>query len=199
MVGGETRELITGCLAGDDAAKAKFVAQYQQLLMRAIANKLHEANASPPLRADVEDIANNVLMRLLEGNCKPLAAVRDATRLEPWLVAVARNATVDYVRKWGGTGRIHEYVVQEDRPAFGPSPETEAMAEEERQACRELVNALAPRDKVLLDLYYLHGASYGEIAGILGISVNAVSVGLHRAKQRLRALVEREESRVRTL
>jgi len=48
---------------------------------------------------------------------------------------------------------------------------------------------LPPRDRLILKLFHLDGAGYKEIAGLMGLSMNAVSPALIRARQRIRALL----------
>jgi RNA polymerase sigma-70 factor (ECF subfamily) len=52
------------------------------------------------------------------------------------------------------------------------------------------VQRLRPRDREVIVLHYLEQHGLAEMAGLLGISQNAVEVRLHRARQRLKALLK---------
>ena len=54
---------------------------------------------------------------------------------------------------------------------------------------RHALEQLPPRDRLILKLFHLDGAGYKEIAALLGLSLNAVSPALIRARQKIRALL----------
>ena len=61
----------------------------------------------------------------------------------------------------------------------------------EMSACvREKVDQLPESDRSVILLYDISGLSHEEIAGVLDIDVGAVRVRLHRARKKLRALLE---------
>ena len=56
------------------------------------------------------------------------------------------------------------------------------MRQETRDRVQAMVETLAPVYRVPLVLRYWHDLSYGEIAEVLGLSVQAVKSRLHRAR-----------------
>ena len=56
------------------------------------------------------------------------------------------------------------------------------------------LDALPPDMHITLMLFYWEGMSTGEVAGVLEISVSAVTSRLSRARDRLRETVERMEA-----
>ena len=59
-----------------------------------------------------------------------------------------------------------------------------------QRALYEAVRALPPGQRVALYLYYFEGYSTAEIAQLLHLRQTAVTTRLHRARTRLRALLE---------
>jgi RNA polymerase sigma-70 factor (ECF subfamily) len=58
-------------------------------------------------------------------------------------------------------------------------------------ACvREMVDRLPDTDRSVILLYDISALSHQEIADVLGIEVGAVKVRLHRARRKLRSLLE---------
>lgn len=182
-----TGEIIARCLSGDDVAKAEFLLAYGDFVRRVVAGKLAAMSAHPPVRQDVEDIANDVLVRLLDNECSLLAQVRDRGRITAWLSRVARNFTVDYVRKWNNRMKAQGLVAREAEVQFAPGPDVAVVDEELFAAARALVAGLAPRERLVLELYYVHGMPYAEIAQMTGLNINTVATQLRRARLRLRA------------
>lgn len=182
--------LIARCLAGEDAARAEFINRHAEHVRRAVERKLASLSARPPVRQDVEDIANDVLVRLLENNCAALASVRDHRSITAWLTVVAGNYTVDYVRKWSHRVRVHTAAAAQEEPeAYGPGPDTALARDEAIQRLAALLVALPDRDRIILELYYIHGETYAEIAAITGRNINTVATQIRRAKERLRELL----------
>ena len=71
-----------------------------------------------------------------------------------------------------------------------PSPSQTVEDAELSTALRHALAHLPPRQAEVFCLKALEGWSYAEIAAHLGESIDAVGVHLHRARQRLRALLE---------
>lgn len=54
----------------------------------------------------------------------------------------------------------------------------------------EAINRMKPDDAAIITLFYKNEQSLDEIAQILGVEVNAAKVRLHRARARLKELME---------
>ncbi len=76
-------------------------------------------------------------------------------------------------------------------------PVEDAMAKEETAQIRALVASLAPRQAAVFCLAHFEELSHEEIAETLEISVNAVSIALHKARLALRSLVNPQTPGVR--
>ncbi len=63
----------------------------------------------------------------------------------------------------------------------------------ESEQVRLTLQALSPRARSMLVLRELYGLDINEIAGILGMSRDAVKMALCRAREQFRAIYEREE------
>jgi RNA polymerase sigma-70 factor (ECF subfamily) len=67
-----------------------------------------------------------------------------------------------------------------------PSVETSAIREEMSQCVRDFVERLPDNYKTVIVLSELEGFKNSEISDILGISLGAVKIRLHRAREKLR-------------
>lgn len=54
----------------------------------------------------------------------------------------------------------------------------------------EAISRLKPDDAAIITLFYKHEQSLEEIAVVLGLEVNTTKVRLHRARARLKELME---------
>lgn len=105
----------------------------------------------------------------------------------PWLYGVARRVLANHRRASGRFGRLLERLAFIERgvdPGVNPVPSATDP---------DLAGALAglpATDAEVLRLWAWEELAPAEIAAVLGISANAASIRLHRAKGRLRDLLE---------
>ena len=192
----EIGELVARCVAGDDEAKAQFFAEYHGLVRRAVAGKLAQATAPPVLRSDVEDICSSVFERVLSDNCHALARLRNARSVNAWLVTVAQNCVVDYMRRWSSRMRVDAIVAREEEEVYIPSPAEKVIAHERKARLDDRLAELGAEDRLALELYFLHELRYAEIAEMTGLNINTVSARIRRAKAKLRNLYGEDRSEI---
>lgn len=139
-------------------------------------------------RDAARDVVQEVFFRVL----KYRGTFRDDADFAPWLYRLARNACIDQLRK-GGRERAADLAAEDARP--DPTP----LASEELERREELVRlrsalGLLPEDKRELLLLARSGSlSYQQIAALLGCSVGALKVRVHRALLMLREAYHRSE------
>ena len=134
--------------------------------------------------ADAEDVTSEVFERALR-----YKESYDPARGTPiaWLTGIAHRC-IQGPRTSDLPLRADELEV-EARAAAG-SLESETV---ERMAVVEAVGRLDPRSQHLLALRYGADLSTREVGSILGLKKNAVEVALHRARERVRQELERQE------
>ena len=101
----------------------------------------------------------------------------------PWLYRIAANLVANHRRKLAASTSF----IASLRPAdSAPAADDIVIADQ------QLANAwkqLQPADREVIALATFEELSIGEIASALGISANAVSIRLHRARKRLASLL----------
>ena len=119
-----------------------------------------------------------------------LDEVREPEKVAAWLLRIAHNLCIDYLRARQAL-RIDPTA---DPEAFQGCIDASLQREVERgemSACvREMVDRLPDTDRSVILLYDISALSHQEIADVLGIEVGAVKVRLHRARRKLRSLLE---------
>lgn len=193
----DTQTLIAACLRGDDQAKAAFYVEFSGLVRRAVARRLLAMAGLPPLQGEIGDIVNEVFEKLLRDDCRMLSQLYNPACIHAWLVSVARNHTVDYIRKLAARDYGHAIASTESLNGH-PSPpkpvhasfETDLDRRDRTAGLARCLEALSEEERLIINLFYVQSLKYVQIAEILGMNVNTLSAKLRRAKQKLRALLE---------
>lgn len=127
------------------------------------------------------DLVQEVFFRVLRYR----QTFREDAEFAPWFYRLARNACIDHLRKGG-----RELALDPEQQQRRPDPAPLAPEQiERREELGRLRSALArlPEDKRELLLLARSGSlSYQQIAALLGCSVGALKVRVHRALQMLR-------------
>ena len=126
--------------------------------------------------AEAEDICQDAFVKLLgykgefeaPENCKA------------WLIRVTINLSKNLLK----SGRFTRCTVLDENLPILDGEQHELM---------EAVMSLPPKYRSVIHLYYYEGYSVKEIADMLGVSVSSVTTRLARARERLKALLLREE------
>ena len=174
--------LIELCRQYDNRAWGELLKRYRSLVYHTINRKL----ASSPIRlrpCDADDIYQTVLETLLENDCKALRALKKPESLASWLVVVASNKTVDFLRRRRRRELLRSYTVSEPESAYITPPSESVEERELRELIRSYVVELPPLDQLVLKLFYEERLKYREIAGLLGLPINTVSTKLYRTKR----------------
>ena len=138
--------------------------------------------------ADIEDIAAEVFLGIVDDDYGALRRFRGASSLPTYLTVVARRICVKEVIKRQREAELghlsaHRAYVDEDSP--GPA-EAIASAEEVEQ----MLENLPEREAEVIRLYHLKFQNYRQISKQLGIPENSVGPILAKARQRLRRTAE---------
>ncbi len=158
------------------------LAQRYQMLARRFAMRLI---------AD-EDSARELAQEAMLQAYLSLDRLRDPARFKSWLCGIVLNVCRSHLRDREITffsleaimGGLQFYAV----PLFSVPVTPEKIAEERElhRIVLDAINTLASRDRDATLLFYYAQLSLQEIAALLDISVGAVKVRLHRARQRLK-------------
>ncbi len=138
------------------------------------------------LRADAEDVLQEVFVRAYAG----LRANGRELSLRAWLYRIAHNRCVDELRR--PMPPVLESL--ELAPSLAGDP---VLQSEQRDSLRRLIvdiHRLPDQQRSALLMRELSGMAYGEIAGVLDVSVPAVKSLLVRARVGLAAALEARDT-----
>jgi RNA polymerase sigma-70 factor (ECF subfamily) len=133
--------------------------------------------------ADAADATQETMLRAFRS-----AAGFDAREpLRPWLYRIARNVCLDMLARRRKDSTAAASIVQEP----------DLHTRDDRLVARERIaqldaahDRLDTRSKEVLVLRHVEGLDYAEVAGVTGDSEGSLRVRLHRAKEKLRTLLE---------
>lgn len=166
-------ELMRGVRDGD-------LARLGELFERHARRLHHFFLRSTGDRAAAEDLVQEVFIRML----KYRTTFKDGAEFTPWMWALARNASTDLWR-----GRPRELAIDDaaPEPASGePSPIATLERRQQLDHLAEALDRLTPEKRELLLLARFSELGYDRIGELLGISVGAVKVRVHRALKQLK-------------
>ena len=142
--------------------------------------------------ADAEDLVQDLLLKLY-GRRTELATVQ---QLRPWLAKVLYRQYVDLVRqraRMPGAGMADgAEEALEALPADDAGPEQHAERGEWRDRLLAALAQLNPEQRALVVMHDIEGYVLEELEGILQTPLGTLKSRLHRARQKLRALLGME-------
>lgn len=171
------RALIERCRTGDERAFAELVDAYKDLV-HGMAWRL----ASD--RSQVDDLAQDVFLKIHRG----LPYFRGEARLSTWIYRIVLNVCAQARPR-----HPREVSIDDDR---GGRPvelrrDDAAFADVElRDRLEKAIAKLPEHYRALVAAHHLQGVQYEALAEALGIPLGTVKTHLHRAKRRLRELLD---------
>lgn len=118
-----------------------------------------------------------------------LGQYNEGYQFTSWLYRIARNSTVDFVRKHRFNtlhidyGSDQELSINESLLNSGtPSPEDDMIRHQEEKRLMESINSMKPKYRQIIEMRYIREYAYEEIASELNMPMGTVKAQLFRAK-----------------
>ena len=167
-------QIVDQVLSGKTSEFRKLVEQYHQPVFRFSRNLIGDDH-------DAEDITQEVFLaafdRLASYNAKRAS-------LQTWLFTIARNRCVNYLK------RTRPVIDGEAFANTQPAASNDDSARNEFWSCLDkALDALPLEQKTAFVLAEIEGLPYADIAHIEQTTLGTVKSRIHRAKQRLRAVM----------
>jgi RNA polymerase sigma factor (sigma-70 family) len=169
----EVSQLVQASASGDEQAWNELVHRYAPLVMAVARNCQLSAD-------DAQDVSQTVWLRLVEH----LPELRAPEALPGWLATTTRRECGRQARQ---SWRIQPSDSHDDEPLECAELDAAILRAELRQALRDGLSELPPRDRQLLRLRAGDPpASYHEISQLLGIPIGSIGPMLRRSLEKLR-------------
>jgi RNA polymerase sigma-70 factor (ECF subfamily) len=185
------RQLLDRCLGHQPKAWNDFVDRYMGLIYHVIHHVAH-ARSVPLSDADVEDVAADIFLEIVDDDYKVLRAFKGNSPLPTYLTVIARRVAI-------------RSILQRFREAeLGHSTAHRAILEdEERSAVEPIIAAeevermlahLGEREAEVVRLYHLKYLNYRQIGKQLGIPENSIGPILAKARRSLKRIAEQRNA-----
>jgi RNA polymerase sigma-70 factor (ECF subfamily) len=179
------RDLLKRCLNREPGSWNDFVDRFLSLIYHTIGYTAH-ARSVRVNPEDVEDIAAEVLLRIVADNFRVLREFRKESSLATYLTVVARRICVhELVRRQ----KVRDAIKRGDSRLAEPEPDDAPAAQKSMESLEEVdkfLRRLRGQDREIVRMYYLEGRTYEEISTELDIPVNTIGAILSRARKKLR-------------
>jgi RNA polymerase sigma-70 factor (ECF subfamily) len=106
--------------------------------------------------------------------------------LGPWLLAVARNRAIDYLRSAAGRMRNVSESQDTEHPALFADMEKELFNSDRVRRVKSALEKLAPNQRTVIELAYFEGLSQAEMAERMGQPLGTVKTWVRGALKTLR-------------
>jgi RNA polymerase sigma-70 factor (ECF subfamily) len=143
--------------------------------------------------SDAEDLAQEVFVKVAGA----LPGFRAESSLATWVYKIATNSALDHLRRPSSrTAALQMDISAADDPVSGAEDvesgdkmlltDSLLIRKDMNDCIRGIVDNLPELYRTVLVLSDLEGLTNAEIAGVLGITLDAVKIRRHRARTRLR-------------
>jgi RNA polymerase sigma-70 factor (ECF subfamily) len=183
------RPLIQALCAGDEAAFRELVETYQDQVYNTALGIVQNP-------ADAEDVAQEVFIQVF----RSIHTFKGDAKLSTWLYRIATTRSLDLLRSRKSKkrfGYIKRLLGDDNQPEIElPDYDHPGVALERKEDAARLFRAiqqLPDNQKIALVLHKMEGLSYQEISHIMQTSLPAVESLMHRARQNLKKLLQKEK------
>jgi len=176
--------LVRRCIAGDAVAWEEIVRTYN----RRIYNICYRFAGSGD---DAEDLTQEAFLQLF----RKIATFRGESAFSTWLHRLAVNVVLMKLRKKSGKETSLEQVTEPDEESGTPrrdfgAPDLMLTGSIDRVNLQRAVEQLPPGYKSVFVLHDVQGYEHNEIAEMMGCSIGNSKSQLHKARMRLRDLLQ---------
>ena len=175
----EEKRLIEQALGGHEKAYESLLNKYRNLVFSIMLKMVRN-------KQEAEDLAQEAFMKAFSS----LATFNDEFAFSTWLMKIASNNCIDFLRKRKlRTYSIHEPVqykdekIEIDIPDHDPTPEKTLIQSERNRMIEETIQALPERYRYVIILRHKEEKSYEEIAEIMNLPLGTVKAQIFRARE----------------
>ncbi|MSO18813.1 MAG: sigma-70 family RNA polymerase sigma factor [Acidimicrobiia bacterium] len=130
--------------------------------------------------AEAEDIAQTAMFNVL----RRAEYIRDETKIRSYLLTSVRNAWRNQLRSKGRRKFLGSDIA-ELLPSDDMQPEEEVLTVLDASVASAALAALSPKSREIIELRYVEGLEFQNLADRLGISAVAARQRAHRAREEL--------------
>ncbi len=170
------RNLVERLQRRDPQALAELYDRYGRLAYSLILRVVRDTGVA-------EDLVQETFMRVWN-RAQSLDAEKGS--VGPWLLAVARNRAIDYLRSTTGRARNTLETETTDHPALFSDMEKELLQSDKARRVKAAMEKLSDNQRQVIELAYFEGLSQTEMADRMGQPLGTVKTWVRAALKNLR-------------
>ena len=175
----EDKQLIGLALDGDQKAYETLLNKYRNLVFSIMLKMIRNPQ-------EAEDLTQEAFMKAFNS----LSSFNDEFAFSTWLMKIASNNCIDYLRKRKlRTYSIHEPIqykdekIEIDIPDQDAGPEKKMIQSEKREIIENAINELPERYRHVIILRHKEEKSYEEISELLNLPLGTIKAQIFRARE----------------
>lgn len=166
-------DLLARAASGDQIAFERLFRGYQKRLFRYLFGMIRN-----------EAVAEELVCETMTEVWRNARTFQGRSRVSTWIFGIASNKAKTVMRRPQLVEADPGAVLRLEDP--NPGPADEIARQELAGQVRAALEHLTPEHRQVVELTFMHGFSYQEIAQIAGCPVNTVKTRMFHAKRRLR-------------
>jgi len=177
------KQLVLQVLSGSDSALRLLISKHERLVMHMVSRVIQDD-------MDREELCQDVFIKVYE----KLGSFKFDAKLSTWVATIAYRTAVNFAKK----KKLDQ--VDIDQVSFKVGEELSTVEQDDMKSfIHRLVDQLPLNYKTVLTLFYLDGFSYPEIVEVTGMPEGTVKNYIHRARLKLKKIVEQQAFKEETL
>lgn len=167
----EIHKIIAEVVSGNTHAFASLIDEYKQMvysLCMKMAQNIEEA----------EEISQDAFVKAYKG----LGKFKKRSKFSTWLYQITYFTAVNHLRK--RKSEVDDKYFEIDQHAEEAVPDNLEL-EDRKRLIEEGMKHLNPKERAVINLFYLEEMDTKEVAEITKMSVSNVKVSIHRARKKL--------------
>ena len=178
------RDLVLRLQRRDPRALAELYDRYGRLAYALILRVVRDVGAA-------EDLVQETFLRVWTR-----AQAFDARKgaIGPWLLAVARNRAIDYLRSAGGRERNNVEFEETEHPSLFIDMEQGILDSDRARRVKAAVEKLSATERQVIELAYFEGLTQTEMAERMGQPLGTVKTWVRSALKNLRDQITAAEA-----
>ena len=172
----EDKQLVDKVISGDDGALRLLIGKFERLVGHMVARVVKDD-------MDREELCQDVFIKIYE----KLGTFNFDSKLSTWVATIAYRMAVNFAKK----KKLDQ--TDFDSVEFQIPDDSRTYEQEDMSIfVSEMIEQLPTNYKLVLTLFYIEGFSYPEIMEISGMPEGTVKNYLHRAKNKLKVIIEEQ-------
>jgi RNA polymerase sigma-70 factor, ECF subfamily len=174
--GPEERDLIARLQRRDPQALAELYDRYGKMAYSLVLRVVRD-------QAIAEDLVQETFLRVWN---RGHSIDSEKGALGPWLLAIARNRAIDYLRSSAGRERNAVELDETDHAPLYCEMEAGILLSDQARRVKVAMDKLAPNQRTVMELAYFEGLSQSEMAAKMGQPLGTIKTWVRAALQSLR-------------